>query len=228
MAADFRSLKDAVSAYVSRPESALIINDVNLLEVAINNALVYAQRKHDFEWNNELVEVACNPKGNVWSGATLADTVTAVKVKRMDKAYLRNTAGDEYPIDLVSKQTLARCIELSIRTGVATSETPPSVPQRAVMHGQTVWLHPLPTSTPYDIWFDAVVWLEPLVGPTDTNFLVEMAHDYFVYRSIMELNMLLKEDQRFEETAKLMRDAWESLVDWDSRLTSPSDSELDL
>jgi hypothetical protein len=48
-------------------------------------------------------------------------------------------------------------------------------------------------------------------------FLIECI-DYMLYRTIQELNLFLKEDQRVVISANMMNDAWETVKSWNSRL----------
>lgn len=57
-------------------------------------------------------------------------------------------------------------------------------------------------------------------------FLVDCV-DFMLYRTIQELNLFLKEDQRVAISAGMMKDAWDSVVSWNARLER-SGEDLDL
>lgn len=56
----------------------------------------------------------------------------------------------------------------------------------------------------------------------DTDFFLDNCTDWMLYRSIQELNLFLKEDQRVVISAGMMKDAWDSVMDWDSTLSASS------
>jgi hypothetical protein len=97
-----------------------------------------------------------------------------------------------------------------------------------VIHqGQYIYASPQPADAPYTLWFEAVKWLPRLTNDLDTNFLFTYGFDFLMYRSIVELNFFIKEDERFQVSAKLLEDAWGSLMQWDASLVSPTETEID-
>jgi hypothetical protein len=63
-------------------------------------------------------------------------------------------------------------------------------------------------------------------GVTEDFFLVECI-DWMLYQTIRELNLFLKEDQRIQISNAIMKEAWDTVVSWNSRLKT-TDDELDL
>lgn len=59
------------------------------------------------------------------------------------------------------------------------------------------------------------------------DFFLKDCIDWMMYKTIQELNMFLKEDQRVQISSAMMKDAWETVVNWNSRLTNTQD-ELSL
>lgn len=63
-------------------------------------------------------------------------------------------------------------------------------------------------------------------GVYEDFFLVECV-DWMMYRCIQELNMFLKEDQRVIISNQMMKEAWDTVVSWNTRLSQSSD-DMDL
>jgi hypothetical protein len=97
-----------------------------------------------------------------------------------------------------------------------------------VHHGTQIYLSPYPTDETYTLYFEAVKLLPRVVRPEDTNFLFDYAFDFLQYRSIIELNSWIKEDERYAVSQGMMKNCWDSVLSWDSYLVSATDSELDL
>lgn len=49
---------------------------------------------------------------------------------------------------------------------------------------------------------------------TSNNFLLDYGYDFMLFRSIFELNFLLKEEQRFQVSDKILSSTWRNLVAW--------------
>jgi hypothetical protein len=67
-----------------------------------------------------------------------------------------------------------------------------------------------------------------LTRPEHSNFLFDYGFDWLMYRSIVELNFFIKEDERFSVSAKMLDEAWRSLTAWDTSLVSPTETEIEL
>jgi hypothetical protein len=98
---------------------------------------------------------------------------------------------------------------------------------KVVHEGQKVFMSPRPEGA-HDLYFYAVKWMPRLVKDDDTNFLLEYAFDFLMYRSILELNFFIKEEERFQVTQKMLDESWNSVIAWDSHLISPTETEIEL
>jgi hypothetical protein len=225
--------EEVIKAFITRSGGSLTTADnQSLLRVAVNNAKQYAQRTIDFKWLEDSVYIDCNPSGDVLSGMKLEDTGASVQIKRITKAFkLIENQTAKTPIKYVSQQALSRDLERRIdlgqlpqpntRFGVETYEY-------AVHQGKRIWLYPKPTVTPYRLYFDAIVWLPDYSNDHATDFLLDYCRDFLLYRSMLELNFLIKEDERFEVSQTLYNDSWNSMLNWNNSLITPTDTELDL
>lgn len=224
-------MRDIVLAHVTRSADSLQVKNVNLVTVAINNALLFAERKLDLEWSKCEVSVECNPKGNILTGA-LDSNGSLVKVKKI----LQVLTAPESLLTLpyVSKDWLIRN-----HSGARDNLTPPAFQTKhtegssalctAVVHeGPEISLYPQPSTLPYTIPLRVVKYLSPLVNPDDTNYLLEYGYDYITYKSVKNLNFFLKEDQRFAISDSMLNESFQSLDQWNAELVSPSEEETDL
>lgn len=218
---DFGTLKRVILGCVTRMSSSFQTSGQNYVDVAINNAIIYAQRKANFEWCKDTVSVVCSPKGNIMQGVDSSGRT--VLLKNIIKCF-----GDVEPTghgDL-SIPYLSRVSQI----GESNAEKQHGVCGRskaAIHQGQFVYITPQPSSVPYTMWFEAVKWLPRVVVESDTNFLFTYGFDFLMYRSILELNFFIKEDERMNVTSSMLKDSWDSLMTWDASLLSPTETEID-
>lgn len=217
----FAEIKHAVLGCVTRISSSFQSGSVNLVDIAINNAITHAQRQRDFEWCKGVVKVSCNPKGSLMLAQPEEGSNTPVIIKRIVKAYgtEQPTGHDEKAIKYLSRASQTTDNTQAYSAGIQLCGP-------AVIHdGQHVYITPAQTGQ-YWLWFYAVKWLPRLVLDSDTNFLLVYGFDYVMYRALVELNFYIKEDERFPVNKTLLTDTWSSLVDWDVSLLSPTETEL--
>ncbi len=193
----------------------------NFADIAVNNALIYAQRRCDFEWNKGIVSIAADPFGSIMSAKDIDGA--AVKVKSIIKAF----GTCEPTLDGgTSLPYLSRVSQITDGTSERKHHCYYDGP-KVVHEGQRVFMSPRPEGA-HTLWFYAVKWMPRLVKDNDTNFLLEYAYDFLFYRTIVELNFFVKEDERFPITQKMLDDAWNTVVAWDSHLISPTETEIEL
>ena len=218
---DLFTMRQTVLGCVSRLGSSFNTGTANFVDTAINNAIIYAQRKCDFEWNKGVVSISCDPKGSIANA--VGEDGSPVKLKKIIKAFglvdpnLSNNQSVPYlsRTSQITDDTL-RAQNHCLCTG-----------NRVIHDGQMVYHTPQPEGS-YDLFFYAVKWLPRLVKESDTNFLLEYAWDFIMYRSIIELNFFIKEEERFQVSSTMVADAWNSVITWDASLISPTETEIEL
>jgi hypothetical protein len=62
----------------------------------------------------------------------------------------------------------------------------------------------------------------------ESDFLLDVAFDWMLYRSIWELNFFVKEDERTQLSSVLIADAWNALRSYNENLISQSVDDVDL
>lgn len=218
---DFYSLKQVILGCVARTSKAFVAGSTNFVDVAINNAVIYAQRRVDFEWNKGVIVVPCATVGSLLNA--LDENGEPVKVKKIIKAF-----GAKQPTigDSTSVPYLSRVSQIADDTTGRLNHCCCSG-NRVVHEGLKVF-HAPEINEAHNLYFYAVKWLPRLVADEDTNFLLEQAFDFLMYRSILELNFFIKEDERFQVSKVMLEDAWQSVITWDASLVSPTETEIEL
>ena len=82
---NFGNLRETILGCVSRAKSSFQAGGQNFADLAINNAIIYAQRNWDFQFLMGDVKIECNPKGSMQNA--LDDCGCPVKLKRIIKAF---------------------------------------------------------------------------------------------------------------------------------------------
>lgn len=237
---DFGTLKEVVLGCVTRAGSSFQTGGTNMVGVAINNAIIYAQRKANLEWCKGTVSIDCNPNGSIMVAKD--ENGFPVFVKNIIKSFglVQPTGHKDVSVPYLSR--VSQIIESTQERELYRSQRDCTTPNQSwvlmnaniarfgpcVIHqGQKIYCTPQPPTLPYTLWFEAVKWLPRLVNDLDTNFLLVYGFDFLMYRSIIELNFFIKEDERFQVNAKILDDAWSSFIQWDSSLVSPTETEID-
>lgn len=224
--------EEVIKAYITRQGSSLMTGDnQSLLRVAVNNAKIYAQRTVDFNFLKDSVYIDCNPRGSILTGMKLESDNSAVKIKNLKKAYKLIPNGQaKIPIKYVSQAYLAEAIQKRgdlCQVSNEDSRQGLNVFDYAVQHGTSIYQYPTPNVS-YRLYFDAVIWIAPYAADGDTDFFLEYCVDFLMYRTLVELNYFIKEDERFDISQQLLTDAWNSMLNWNDSLVSPTDTETDL
>jgi hypothetical protein len=221
---NFGILRETILGCVSRAQSSFQSGSQNFADLAINNAVIYAQRNRDFQWLKGDVKIVCNPRGSMTTAVD--ENNCTVKLKRIIKAYGAVEPGGhtDVAIPYLSRQSQIADVTNASQNNCCYSGL------KVVHDGEYVYLSPRPEpiADPYTLYFHAVRWMPRLARPEHSNFLFDYGFDWLMYRSIVELNFFIKEDERFQVSAKMLDDAWRSLCAWDTSLVSPTETEIEL
>jgi hypothetical protein len=219
-----------------------------MLLVAVNNAMTFTQRELDLERAFEQVMVTVPDMrngGRLSDAKVYPDGQVACEVKTVRKAFLQ-LSGSEFqvPIPLVSRQSYVDTLERRVtggvysltqrETGIIPTVDQSSLPIQVVLSGHDrFFVSPasesvLGTLQGLVVYFDAILMLPDFVTDNDSNFLLTYCFDFMMFRSIYELNFLLKEDQRFEISMSILASVWESVKDWNSKSVGNAVSNTNL
>lgn len=239
---EITEFRKVVAAYLNRDVSEFT-TDTDKVLLAINNAKLHAQRMHSFEFCRIQAGVTVSKTtGGDLSAAVLLGTATAVDLKQIERAYLQYNGATNYtPINFISQNDMVKRVQRRYEAPRDSryNNQPVSDPvgfYSLVQQGETIRLYPWNDTdmspTTATVALDAVRWLLPYAekvsavqpaGTVDTDFLMKYCTDWLLYRSIIELNYFLKEDQRVAISRGTMEVVWQSVLDWDNGLVASKD-----
>ena len=219
---NFGKLKQVLLGHLTRNAISMEteVGSVDMLGVAVNSAMTHIQRLIDFEWNKGTIKVHCNPTGSLVEQTVDHTTGKEVVIKRIIQAY-----GHVEP---KQGMTSAKIDYLSKTSDVVDKTYGERCLGPRVIHSACdVYMSPAPAEA-YHLYFEAVKWMPELEHDSDRNFLFVYGFDYLIYRSMLELNFYIKEDQRFDINTALLNQAQNSLIAWNTSLLSPTETEIEL
>lgn len=233
------TFRNMLAGYMGRDAGTFVVNNVNLLDRAINQARKWAERQHRFECARESVVIrgVSGTDGAALSQAVLiTDEDTSVSVRTIERAYLPFPSGEgQFEIEVWSRDADMRDVGRRYKGLENTDSTtqPSSVnngPMRLVRHNDLVYVSPRWTgAATRDVFMDVVKWMEDYVQEDDTDFFLDHCEDFMLLRGVAQLNFMLKEDQRVNISAAAMSQSWETVlkVDNDAVTGASDDANLD-
>jgi len=236
--ATINELKLAVSGFMQRDQATFVRgqapNSFDLLLQACNNARLYAERRVDFELARCTAEfVDVNLIEGVRLGvATDRATGGLVTVKKVVTPFLVGSDGSARPLDLWTKKKWTEALKRRYEAQHDTSDVLINLGQLVVVQdGDLLFVAPADAAAlggTYTLCADAFKWLTPYTDNTNTDFLLNYAFDWLMYRCIYELNFFLKEDERVMLSDKLMTEAWNAVVTWNNELVTANTDDSNL
>lgn len=211
-------LKKAIAAFARRSLESFHGDKGDMLLLAINHSKDFAQREVDFEWQLAQVKIPLvNGVGKVTEAREIDDSSVAVRVKSLREAFVL-VNGQYTPIPIISRPghigELKR--QYLVRTQTDNPElTTPVNQMRCVRMGMKFYLTPF-TSTFQEVAFDAIEWIKDFRGDTDQHWLLDYCFDFMMFRSLYELNYLLKEDARFPISMSVLGSTWDNVKGWNA------------
>jgi hypothetical protein len=241
-------LRKAICAFTRRSPASFVSEHGDSLLVAVNNAKNFAQREVDFEaaFEQVVVRVAEISKGgDIRTAKIYPDETVAVEIKTVRKAFLQMTGNATMiPVPIVSRQSWVDSLERRVsgqvyslndrETGRIPNANAQATPLQIVMSGiHRFYVSPaneqvLNASQNLPIYFDAILQQQDFVSDNETSFLFTYGFDFMMFRSIYELNFLLKEDQRFAISMSILEGSWQSLKNWNSKTVGNTVTNTDL
>lgn len=230
-----------LAGYMGRETGTFVINGINLLDRAINQARKAAERMHRFECARDSVvvrSVNASLGGLLSSAVSLRNQGRPVEIRTIERAYLGYSDNvGQFQIEILSRDADMRdtnraSLKLQANDDAREYPGPITAPYRLVRHNDLIYISPYSASsstTERDVFMDVVLWLPDYVKDTDTDFFLKHCEDYMLMRAVYQLNFMLKEDQRVVISAKAMEAAWDSVlaVDNDAIAGSSDDSNLE-
>jgi len=239
---DIGEFKTTVAGFMNRETSAFLVTSTSgkttdLLLTAANNAKLFAQRKMLFEWAKSPVSFIVSPvAGANCSVGRVLRTNNLVGIRHLLRASVVIN-NQRIPADLVTLESATedakRQGEFIVSPVNKFNYTAPGRP-RVIISGSVMYVQGVDTTADVEVICDAYHWLLPYQDqpagnppPTDwpgrTDFFLNYCVDWMLYRSIQELNLFLKEDQRQPISMSFVNEAWETVKTWNTNLTNATD-----
>jgi len=227
------TLKAIAAGYLQKAPADFVINGVDLLLNALNNARKKAELLHDFNLNRVNAQIQVDPINGVdISTAVLKGTDTPVSLKEFITFYLADPAG-EIPLYHHGKKSLAVWMKernFNARGRYLSTEVryPDDQylrvlrigPTEVFIDGTRVYIQPTQAITTTLI-IDGVKWMSDYTQDTDTDWMVTHGASYLQWASVCEVNYLTSTftpnlDGNLSPPEKLREQALDMLVQWDS------------
>lgn len=208
---------------------------------AINNARRRIEREVNFEYAKTVVKLVVDPVlgGDLSAAVDFIDGTTVVPVKKVIRAFRLVSDGSDYyyPLNIVSDKgednDYRRQLDLRMMgtTHGPTYNPHGHVSQDVFVEQQGTLLFATPRQpSPTTLKIKVYKWLTPYRLPAgeDDGFtddwMLQYCRDYLLYKTIDELNIFEREDQRVPISNAKMNDARISVIAWDSDLLSDDQS----
>ncbi len=227
-------LKKAVAGFLNRDQSSFVRETYDILLSACNNARLFVERTVELEMSRVAAQLTVSlASGGALSSTTLAGTATAVAVRSVKSAGLKLTDANIYvPIKIYNRDDYLAKIgrRFADASRLSVNELTPAhaVPFGMFRLGNTIYVVPNdPDAFPSGsttLYMDVFKWLPEYTAGTENDFLLDYCFDYMIYRTVAELCMFTKEDQRTILSAQAVATAWDSLKAWNAALVQQSDN----
>jgi len=212
----FDTFKNYVAGYMNRVATDFVVNGVDILADAINDARRAAQRDIDF--------VACQCQGfmTIANGGTSLSTMkttpggaTSIAVKKVKAVWTYANNGGVYQR---TGQLLPVANHTELVTELVTMEGVGSASTKGYFYqqGETLFMV---SQGPVDVLCDVVKWMPDGSG-TSEDFLLTDYKDYILLKTVEQLNFFVKEDQRVQISQGAMRDRLDSVLRRENNYTN--------
>lgn len=227
------TIKALAASYLQKAPADFVVNGVDLLLAALNNARKAAELLHDFNANRVSAQIQVDPtNGANLSTAVLKGTGTAVSLKEFITFYLADTNG-EIPLYHHSKKNIAvwmkernwnargRYLSTEVRyPDDQYLRTLRIGPTEVYIDGTQVYIQPTQESTT-TLYIDGVKWMSDYTSDSNTDWMTTHGHQYLMWACVCEVNYWTSTftpnfDGNLSPPEKLRERALDQLVQWDS------------
>lgn len=209
---NFIKLQKKVAGWLSREPANFYTNNFDNLQQAINDSMVLAQRLVDF--NLALTRgylPLTSGTGNFLTGMLDGVGGTSVNVQKVHSVYTDSDYHIKLPL---------RTEDDHDRLGESNGG------EYAYLEGSSIY-HQNPTENSSGLYTKYFLQLQPMVADEETNFLTNYCHDWMALQAAFEMLHYIKEDERVQLSAGLLRYKWDAVVAWNDSFKSEQDLTLD-
>lgn len=195
-AIEIGTIRDTVAAYLKMPLANFIINGVDTLTIALNNARRTAERGHDFNYSQTNLNLVIASTGTDINTAVDPVSGNIIGIKRIQNVSLP-VIGGVLPIEFLSNDDW----NARLRRQLGRMPYNPNMDFRQLgianqnpvcyQQGQSLFLVPSTQFTfPITAQLSVVQWMPDYVNNTDTDFFVQYAPEYLQWQAMLEGNKL--------------------------------------
>lgn len=236
----YANFKDQVLALMNRDATPFTSTGAqDLVLAAMNDARRDAQRKYAFNLNRQPVFADLSLIGkSLLTDFTVTPGGAAVVVKQVDAVYeyASTTVGATVAYYRTNKVVLLRHsafqAELNYSAMTLARTQPPyntgslRTPMSFVyLQGTSLYHSTLQTTQ--NFFCDAIVMLPNHPGDTSQDVFLTYFVDWLKYATVMKLNLLLKDAERFQIDESVMEDMWNSVKQFDAQQAVQGAIDLD-
>lgn len=240
---NFGELQTTVAAYLHRDAGDFVFGSVNILKGAINRARKYAEKRNEFDFTKVPARLSSVP---LTTGALISTATdlsgNSLSVKQIERAWTADGSYNKLQfLEFMDYQSYQNRLQrrglnyfegtlhpLSNTTSAMSNPLPPTLMQ----HGERVYIMPedqqIWGTSPVNLRLDVVRWMPDYSADADTDFFLTHGEDWMLYRSLIELQFYLKEDQRVQIGAAVMQEAWDTMLKWNASLVASKTQAYDL
>lgn len=225
---NFGQLKTGIGAFMSRSTNVFVKDGVDALGNAINFSRKHAERLLDFEFNKDRARL---PSVSAQTGALFSQiqdlSGQALNVKGIERAWTADSNFNRVtPLHIYNSEAYEnrqrRRVTLNRETMQPILES--DVTEAAlVLHGTRLYVQPLTVfnnAQTSNLRLDVVKWMPDYVADGDTDFLMDVGAEWLMYRTILQLNFYLKEDERLKLQVGIVDQAWKTIESWNNSLVA--------
>lgn len=236
-------LKSIIAGYMGQNAAGLpitvddfVINGVDLLLLALNNARKSAERIRSFRYAeiNATLSIVSNAAGGNLATAVEAGTSTLVTIREIDSVQLPDRVGNLFSVEFMTNDEWNDRIKRQI--GRAGYDPTLSLAEMGVytenpiayQQGQKIFLYPAEQfSFPTTVTMNIAQFMPDYTTNLDTDFFVKYAPDYLQWQGILEANKLFqqfvaRQEGTVDESAvkELAQNALSALLIWDDGINN--------
>lgn len=231
MSVTIANFKQQIANYMNRTLASLnSVNSQDMLLAAMNNARRAAQRDYAFELNRVDVFINSSLVGSNWmTGCKTAPSGGSTQLmRRIDSMWNYNSGvvGTTPVYPRTSKVDLGNIGDY--KRELPTFDSPIDTYQQnprytrpfAYFKGQFIYVNSI-ADTNYLL--DGIAWLDDLADGDSPDIFLTYFTDWFLWATIIQLNMYLKDSERFPVDNATVARLWESVKEFDGQHANSGD-----
>jgi hypothetical protein len=230
MSTTITNFKKQVANYMNRTLTTLTsVDSQDMVLAAMNNARRAAQRDYAFELNRKDTFLTTSVAGANWMTGckTTPGGATAQLMRRIDTVwqYSTDAAGNyvrSQRIDLGNVNDYRRELPVNMGT-VGQLYTNPTSTQRpfAYFEGQSLKVTTFSASTTFLL--NGIAFLDDFTGSEDPDIFLTYFTDWFLWATIIQMNLYVKDSERFPVDLPTVDRLWKSVKEFDGQIANSGD-----